>query len=494
MGKRSKKLEFDVAIVGLGPTGGVLAALLGLQGLSVLVLEREADIYDLPRAVHFDDETMRVFQSIGIADDLKNEIIINPGARFVDREGRVLVNWPRPTAVTENGWHASYRFHQPDFERTLRARLALIDGVDVRLGHHVEHLQDHGSHVVIDYRDRQKGQIDQAIASFVVGCDGARSFVRSSMPTQMTELGFEQRWLVVDVLLKREMPELGRHTLQFCNPERPVTYCCNVGLRRRWEFALSEDEQDDDMAKEEVVWALLKRWIGRDDAELERSAIYTFKSEVAEKWFKGRMLLAGDAAHLTPPFMGQGLCAGIRDAANLAWKLTYSQSGHDHAALLATYLSERKPHAIHYIETAARMGALVNEMDAGDRSVFGVESEDGTIQMKSVKRPLGPGLGDLNDKNRGTLFPQFVLKNGVRSDDHFGHAFFLAIDARSRLIRNGSAAAHALCAEDEPGLKAALASIDAMAAVVRPDKHILASTNSAEEIEAMVESALHLWM
>jgi len=482
-----RKPDFDVAVVGLGPTGASLASLLGLQGLSVLVLEREAEIYDLPRAVHFDDETMRVFQWINIADDLADKIIINPGARFVDLEGNVLVDWSRPTAVTENGWHASYRFHQPDLERTLRARLASIDGVDVRLNHLVEQLQDQSSHVVIDYRDRRNGQAGQATASFVVGCDGARSVVRNAMPTRMTELGFEQRWLVIDVLLKSDMPELGRHTLQFCNPKRPATYCCNVGLRRRWEFALMEEERDSDMVKEESVWTFLERWIGPDDAELERTAIYTFKSEVAEDWVKGRMLLAGDAAHLTPPFMGQGMCAGIRDAANLAWKLAYSLKGRDHVPLLATYQSERKPHVTQYIQMAARMGALVNELDAGERSLFGAASEDGAIRMKSIKRPLGPGLGDLSDKNRGTLFPQFTLGNGERLDDHISHAFFVAIETSGGLACQERTAVNVVNAEDEPGLKSVLASIGAKAAVVRPDKHILASTNRVEEIDMMVE-------
>ncbi|MGI9504070.1 MAG: bifunctional 3-(3-hydroxy-phenyl)propionate/3-hydroxycinnamic acid hydroxylase, partial [Geminicoccaceae bacterium] len=474
-------------------TGATLAALLGLQGVSVLVLEREAEIYDLPRAVHFDDETMRVFQGVGIADHLKDKVIINPGARFVDCDGKVLVDWPRPTAITENGWHASYRFHQPDLERILRAKLASIGDVDVRLGHLVDGLEDHGSHVSISYWDRQKGRSGKARARCVVGCDGARSTVRDAMQTPMSALGFEQRWLVVDVLLNRDKLALGRHTLQFCSPERPATYCCNVGLRRRWEFALLDGEQDADMLRQDTVWACLKRWIGPDDAELERIAIYTFKSEVAEAWVKGRLLLAGDAAHLTPPFMGQGLCAGIRDAANLAWKLAYSLKRRDDGALLATYESERKPHVTHYIKTAARMGAIVNELDAGIKSLPDIQSYDGTVHLKSVKRPLGPGLGDPDDKNRGMLFPQFICKNGERSDELVGHAFFLAIDRRGSVSGGWPPEGQTLCCEAEPNLKTALASIDAHAAVVRPDKHILASTNDAETIEEMLNRARDVW-
>jgi len=489
-----KKPNFDVAIVGLGPTGATLAALLGLQGLSVLVLEREPDFYDLPRAVHFDDETMRVLQWVRIADRLKEKIIINPGARFVDLEGNVLVDWSRPTTVTENGWHASYRFHQPDLECELRVKLDTIEGVDIRLGHLVEKIEDRCSHVAIDYRDVLGDQVGKATASFAVGCDGARSMVRRSMSVSMTKLGFEQRWLVIDVLLKRDMPELGRHTLQFCNPERPATFCCNVGNRRRWEFALLDDEQDADMAREDTVWSMLERWIGPDDAELERIAIYTFKSEVAESWLKGRMMLAGDAAHLTPPFMGQGLCAGIRDAANLAWKLAYNLRMQDQDALLATYQSERKPHVTEYIELAARMGALVNEMDAGNRSMFGTESEDGQVHMKSIKPSLGPGLGDASDKNRSMLFPQFILRNGKRLDDHVGHEFFLAIDGRASLRCTKPVACHVLSTEDEPGLQPILSAIGAKAVLVRPDKHILASATSIDDVGSMLRGVGQSWI
>jgi 3-(3-hydroxy-phenyl)propionate hydroxylase len=188
--------------------------------------------------------------------------------------------------------------------------------------------------------------------------------------------------------------------------------------------------------------------------------------------------------------MGQGLCAGIRDVANLAWKLIACLMGRNHEALLASYQSERKPHATDYIETAARMGALVNEMEAGAKTLFGDETEDGAVRMKSIKRPLGPGLGHPSDKNRGTLFPQFTLRNGERLDDHVGHEFFLAIDGKRSSVGGDIAFRHILSTEDEPDLKPVLSAIDAKAVVVRPDKHILVSAKAVKEIDMLVGYAL----
>ena len=253
--------EYDVAIVGLGPTGATLAALLADMGHSVLVLDREADIYDLPRAVHFDDEIMRVLQWVGIADDFKNNVVINKGMRFVDMAGNLLLDWPRPQEITSNGWHASYRFHQPDLERALRNGLKRRENVTVLLSHDVEHVQDTGDGVRVVYRNRTDNSVHDTTALFVAGCDGANSKIRGTIGSPMDPLGFNQRWLVVDVMLKHEMPVLGDHTLQYCDAETPATYCRNVGLRRRWEFALPEGESDEKAGDERRIWARLSGWI-----------------------------------------------------------------------------------------------------------------------------------------------------------------------------------------------------------------------------------------
>ena len=480
--------EYDVAVVGLGPTGATLANLLGDFGLSVLVLERETGIYDLPRAVHFDDEVMRVLQWIGVADDYARQVFINKGMRFVDAEENILLDWPRPSEISENGWHASYRFHQPDLERALRRALTARSRVVVRSGCNVEALDDKGSEVGIKFRDARSGRIKNVCARYAAGCDGANSVVRRAMNSKMENLGFAQRWLVVDVLLKREMPSLGDHTIQHCNPVRPATYCRNVGRRRRWEFALHEHEDSAAMSREEAVWKMLGRWVTPRDAILERRAAYTFKSEVAELWRRGRVCLAGDAAHLTPPFMGQGMCAGIRDAANLAWKLERCCRGPGGASLLDTYQSERKPNVVAYIETAMKLGALIDLAGSKGPSALGLQTDRGVFDTGRMIPVLGPGLGRDKDPLRGRLFPQIVLRDGTRLDDRIGGRPFLVVDGEVGSLP-GWTSLTVLHADDEPGLADVLARFRVHAILVRPDKRILAGCSSVHDLDEILRSS-----
>lgn len=296
--------EYDVVIVGIGPVGATLANLLANRGVSVLVLERAAAMYPLPRAVHFDDETMRVFQAVGadIAAQIDAVVHINPGMQFVDKQGAMILDWPRPNVVTPNGWNASYRFHQPDVEGILAdaaqaeppplpkrapglvtvTRGAAVVGIEERAGG-----ADEGGAVVVRHRPwdyslwavEEGSAVSTVTAKYVVGCDGAGSFVRKSMAAalgadadaavlgeactrdtdNMEDIGWSQRWLVVDAVLKRDMVELGDHTRQTCNRSRPSTYTRQpgeptasasasgpiIGSRVRWEVAILPDETND---------------------------------------------------------------------------------------------------------------------------------------------------------------------------------------------------------------------------------------------------------
>src|SRR5690606_2606819 len=266
----------------------------------------EADVYRLPRAIHFDGECMRVFQAIGIAEQLRPHLFVSPGMKFVDAGGRVLIDWSRPTGIGPQGWAPSYRFHQPDFEDVLRRRLADHAHVAVRLRQDVFAIEEHDDHVQLRVEGSSPGRLYRTAARYVVGCDGARSLVRRFMGTELDDLRSHERWLVLDVLLKRERPDLGDHSVQFCDPCRPATYVRGVGVRRRWELMLMPGDDPATITRPENVWPLLAKWVTPDDAVLERPAVYTFHSVVAQGWRRGRLLLAGDAAHQTPPFMGQG--------------------------------------------------------------------------------------------------------------------------------------------------------------------------------------------
>lgn len=475
--------NFDVAIIGYGPVGATLAHLLGQLNISTLVLERESAAFHLPRAVHFDDEIMRVFQWIGITEDLLPNLRINPGMRFVDPKGKLLLDWPRPDKESVHAWHPSWRFHQPDLEDVLRSRLAWRDSVVVRTSCDVFMMEEQSDSVRVRYEDMTCGRVMSFNARYVVGCDGARSLVRRFIDTGMKDFGFHERWLVLDLLLRQDKPELGDHSIQFCNPERPATYVRGPHNRRRWEIALTDDDDPRTITSDERVWELLSGWLTPEEAELERSAVYTFHSLVAEKWRCGRLLIAGDAAHQTPPFMGQGMCAGIRDVANLGWKLGEVINARAGEQLLDTYQSEREPNASEFIATAVRLGRLINAADSEGALRSALRRPQGGAEMKSIYPPLGPGLG--RGEQAGRQFGQPRLNDGTRMDDHTGPTYVL-VASSDIVTRRELPDGVKLVTEKEAGtLPEHLAAFDARAVLLRPDRYILGTAGNASELDSL---------
>ncbi len=465
---------YDVAVVGLGPVGATLGNLLALRGLSVLALDREAEIYRLPRAIHFDGECMRVFQTLGIADELAPHLVIAPGMKFVDDQGGLLIDWNRPTQVGPQGWHASYRFHQPMLEEALRQRLAQQAAVDTRLRHEVFSVEPGDGHVVLRLEDTACGRLLRTRARYVVGCDGARSTVRRFMGTELEDLKSHERWLVVDVILNRDKPSLGDHSVQHCDPARPATYVRGVGMRRRWELMLLPGEDAAAMCRPEVIWSLLSRWVTPDEATLERPAAYTFHSVVAQGWRAGRLLIAGDAAHQTPPFMGQGMCAGIRDASNLAWKLADVIQGRSDDALLDTYESERSPHVREFIETAVRLGRVIQTTDADAARQRNADMLARPQIFATPQPRLGAGAHD-GSPAAGYVGEQPVAADGGRMDDLVGyHAVLLAEPELARaLSADPQAATRAVVLPaDSPAMREWLQRLKVRAVLLRPDRYV----------------------
>jgi len=486
----SENPSVDVCIVGYGPVGATLANLLADSGLSVLVLEREADIYMLPRAVHFDDEVMRVFQTLGLAERILLHTHVSPGMRFVDANGKLVLEWPRSPDIGPLGWNVSYRFHQPDLERILRDAAGRRTNIDVRLRAEVFALDQNAHGVAVRFEDLSTGALRTARARYVVGCDGARSLVRRLIGASLEDLGFHERWLVVDVLLKHDVPALGDYSVQYCDPARAATYVRGVGNRRRWEIALLPHEDSGAMTAPAEVWRLLERFISPNDAELERAACYTFHSAIATRWRDRRLLVAGDSAHQTPPFLGQGLCAGIRDVANLAWKLARVVKQESPESLLDTYQSERSPHVRAYIELAVRLGGLINTR-AAEAAVPGGLARTEPAHMESIKPSLGPGLaagiGDLT----GQVAPQPRLADGTRLDDRIGYHFAALLDPRfsadlpgplmERLKQKGVA----VVTDGAPTLQKWLTENHVGGIVVRPDRYVLGAARTAADMEAL---------
>ena len=476
--------DFDVAVVGYGPTGAVLAHLLGLCGVRTLVLEREVASYPLPRAIVFDDEVMRVFQWVGIADELEPLTAHHPGMRFVDRNGELLLDWPRSLDIGPQGWRSNYRFYQPDLERLLRDKMASRPTVDVRTRCDAFFLEDQGNHVHLRYEDMANGRIRTARAKYVVGCDGARSLVRRFIESPMEDHGFHERWLVVDVVLKRDMPELGDYSVQYCDPERPMTYVRGPARRRRWEMKVPPDVDSVVLTSPAEVWKRLSRWITPDDGDIERAAVYIFHSLVASDWRKGRLFISGDAAHQTPPFMGQGMCTGIRDAANLGWKLAVACNSTGDGEILDSYQSERHPNATEYIKTAVRLGSIINMAGSHDDVRAALTSGSGGGKMESIRPSLGPGLGV--GPHAGRLFGQPVLADGRRMDMTVGHEFVLVCDAALADKASPVNGVAVVSTRDAPDVALHLARFSTKAALLRPDRFILGTADTPEELSALL--------
>jgi 3-(3-hydroxy-phenyl)propionate hydroxylase len=484
-------MKTDVVIIGFGPVGAMLANLLGLQGISTLVLEREAAILNLPRAVHFDDEVMRQLQTVGLAQAMKPFVHVSPGMRFVDDAGRLLLDWPRPHEVGQQGWHASYRFHQPEFERVLRDGLARWPSVTVGFRSEAFALEQDRHAVMVRYEELATGSLVQCRARYVVGCDGARSLVRRLMDAPMEDLGFHERWLVVDALLRRPRPDLGDWSVQYCSKQRPTTYVRGTGDRRRWEIAVLPGEDEATITQSAQVLELLKPWVSPEEIDIERAAVYTFHSALASRWRSGHLLIAGDAAHLTPPFLGQGLCAGMRDAGNLAWKLARVLRGQNNDSLLDTYQSERAPHVREYIELAVRLGGLINTK-AMEAAVPGSVLNGGeAARMTSIKPRLGPGLAAGCNGPANDIAPQPQLTDGVRLDDRVGYRFAALLESDfaanlpAETVEHLTSREVIIVADDAPEQKAWLQRIDAPAVVVRPDRYVLGAAHSVQELHSL---------
>jgi 3-(3-hydroxy-phenyl)propionate hydroxylase len=390
--------SFDVAVVGLGPTGAVCTALLGSQGLKVIAIEREQDVYDKPRAFALDHEVMRVFEDLGIADAVAPHTAPFTPSEYYGVDGQLIKRLGALPPPWPLGWPPSMVFNQPAVDALVRDKAAAVAEIAFS---ELEGLEQSRKEVELRLRDRT------VTAKYVVGCDGAASTVRAALGIEYEDLEFDQPWLVVDLLVSpRGLEKLPKVSIQYCEPERPSTYLIGVGSHRRWELMLNENEEPD-------AWKLLARWIAPEDAQLWRAASYRFHALVAREWRRGRVFLAGDAAHQQPPFTGQGMCQGIRDAANLAWKLDYVLSGRAKEKLLDTYELERRAHAKRLISVVKDIGAVICERNvekarARDRyHLAEAGGEVATVPRQHLIPPLEDGfLSARPHPANGTLFPK----------------------------------------------------------------------------------------
>lgn len=343
--------RYDVVVVGLGPVGAAVANLLGAHGIQTLVIERETVINRSPRAIALDNEALRILQMAGLSEDAFDTVAIP----YVQMRSPLLGDYARANTTGQIDGHPKLvTFFQPQLEEALRARLAGRSSVTVRTGVEVTGLEQSDDSVRLDLRAGP--DVVRIEAQIVVGCDGANSFVRRALGLELKGRTFLEDWLVVDV---RGAPEPIDHVEFWCDPSRPSPHMPAPGGRQRWEFKLRPGETREQMERPEVVHDLLHRWTRGAPVELERVAVYRFHARLADRFSVGRVFLAGDSAHLTPPFAGQGLVSGLRDAANLSWKIAAVVDCRASRSILDSYTIERRPHAMATIDMALMMGRLV---------------------------------------------------------------------------------------------------------------------------------------
>ncbi len=348
-------------VVGAGPVGVSAAIMLAQRGIDALTVDRWDDVYPLPRAVHLDDETCRVLQDLGVAEPFAEITMPTLGLRLIDAKQRMMAEFRRSDPIGPFGYPPANMFDQPDLERLLRDQLATYRGTTLASGTELVGIDREpatGPGYQVRLRDLSSGQESVVRTRAVLGCDGANSTVRGLIGATLDDLGFEERWIVADVRSGTPLP-IWQGVHQLCYPRRAGTLMQVGPGRYRWEFQLLDGERPDQLVACGALAELVQPWLGDvrfEELELLKHAEYTFKARIADRWRDGRIFLLGDAAHLTPPFIGQGLCAGMRDAANLTWKLAAVLNGTAAEQLLDSYELERKPHARALVKKAVTVG------------------------------------------------------------------------------------------------------------------------------------------
>ncbi len=514
--------RYEVIIAGFGPVGQTAANLLGQRGFRVAVFETATAIYDLPRAAHFDGETMRVFQSTGLAEAVMPACAPVHGIQFLNADRDLLFDLQSSGRTTASGWQTGYMFYQPDLEAALQAGVRRFDNVEVHTGHEVLGVTQDDDGVEVRVRDLGSGAERTVEADWLLGCDGARSVARRDAGIGLEDLEFDQPWLVIDTLLKRDV-DLSDDCLQICDPARPTTFVPSAGQHRRWEFMLMPHEDPAEMESPENVWRLLGGWVSPEDAEVIRAVVYSFHAVIAKEFRRGRIFLAGDSAHQMPPFLGQGMCAGIRDVANLTWKLDMVRRGEAGEALLDSYYPERSAHTRSVIQRAMQAGRIIQTTDPNVATARDEMFRSGGAQMV---RPGQPGAVELRtpglssgllaqtgeDSAAGDMFPQTLVERSgwpLRLDDALGDGFALVAGpgedhpisdaAREAWAYLGPALLHvqpptaggsppegAITVRDREGY-----TLDWLrkhgAAVVRPDRYVYGSARTADELVALAD-------
>ncbi|MEU2878542.1 bifunctional 3-(3-hydroxy-phenyl)propionate/3-hydroxycinnamic acid hydroxylase [Streptomyces sp. NPDC007070] len=513
----------DLLIVGYGPVGQVLANLMAQRGRRVIVVERHPRPYPMPRAVAFDGEAARILAAAGVADHLAS--VGEPSGDYLWRngEGRDLLYIGAAEVKGRNGWPESTSMYQPGLEAALIARGERLPNLTVLRGQEAVRLAHDEDGAVLHVVGKD-GTPRLLRGRWVVGCDGANSLVRRTIGTDFADLGFCHAWLICDLAL-HDRRAFVPNNLQICDPARPRTQVSAGPGHRRWEFMLLPGERKEDMDDPATAWRLLAGCgITPDDGVMERHAVYTFEAATARQWRLGRLLIAGDAAHLMPPFAGQGMSSGFRDVANLAWKLDLVLAGRAGEELLDSYAEERTAHVQHAIRMSVNLGKVICQTDpkaAADRDEVMIAARERQLArpQQSPFQPLTRGLvwRDGTGRRRrgaGDQVPQPRVAAGASEDlfdEVVGRGFvFASLDdprellgaGRTEFLRSlGARLVRLLPADADPaaapagsvvdtegGFAAYLHEVGARCVLVRPDAYAFGAADGAEGARELVDA------
>ena len=511
MGAALDEPTYDVAIVGFGPTGAIAAGLLGKKGIRTFVCDKLHDVYDKPRAIALDHEISRVFQQMGVGKKIKEFLEPFTDSVYYGVDGQVIKRMSTVAAPYPLAHTPSVVFTQPPVEKILREYAASHPAVTVKLGLTLTDLTQDRDHATLTLQN-EAGQQSHIKAKYVLGCDGASSAVRSLVGIELQDLGFDEPWLVVDVRVNAKgLAKLPTTSVQYCNPVRPSTYVIGPGNHRRWEISINEGEDPKEVATPEGTWKLLAPWLTPNDGELWRQASYRFHALVAKTWRQGRVFVAGDAAHQQPPFLGQGMCQGVRDAVNICWRLEAVLKDGAAPTLLDSYGVERKAHVTELTTRIKNIGKIITERDvlkARERDAQLLQACAGVVQptpRQDVQPALTAGLlGSVEHSARGTLFPQPLLIQAsgekVRMDDVYPPGWKIVLSAQADDAFFQAAQHHHLKhltvlklgtadLTEAEGVLAKWFEVHAVvAAIVRPDHYVYGVAKTSQEVQLQLQA------
>lgn len=521
------QIDYDIIISGYGPAGATIANFMGQKGYSVAIIDQFEGIFDKPRAITADQEVMRVFQELGLAEFINATSSPHPGTDFVGMDGEVIKRFYPAPPPQQLSWEATWMFVQPELEATLRQGVARFQSVHALLGCQVVHHEKLDDRVLVQVRNLKEKTERTIVGKYLLSCEGANSQIRLREQAAIEDLAFDEWWMVVDMWVRGPV-ELPERCVQYCRPSRPGTYIVGPDNLRRWEMKILPHENPQEFIQDsQKVMDALSSFVDTTHLELCRIAVYRFHAMVAQDWRFERVFLLGDSAHQMPPFLGQGLCAAIRDAANLAWKIDGVERHGYSPRVLDTYGQERKKHVRTIVEHAKNFGLIIGELDEEAARQRDRQLRELLLAGKAetVRQKFIPGLevgalaqhsdGQLQS-GAGELFVQPWVQSGkswVRLDDVMPTGFWIVgngdlnaqgwVDLPAWQQLKGRTA-HIYCGdqalvaasdvalhlrEREPLFTGWMQQKQALAVLVRPDHYVYGVARTLDELIALIHQA-----